>query len=154
VPRTFRLKMSRAIGSLHFLSAPTFHCRTAGPGGFRSCRSFTLSDVPGKMTVDVFAGRRSPYLQSGFFAESPNHRRSTVSQELPSTQIRWRLRNSCRHRISSRNHVFCHCPTFATSACWKWCPSFVILLVVLLLQVRHWRAAVIIRLLIYALAVF
>jgi hypothetical protein len=27
------------------------------------------------MTVDVFAGHRSPYFQSGFFAESPNHRR-------------------------------------------------------------------------------
>jgi hypothetical protein len=30
------------------------------------------------MTADVFAGRRSTYLQCGFFAVSPNTRRSSV----------------------------------------------------------------------------
>jgi hypothetical protein len=35
----------RVIGSL-FLLAPTFHWRTAGLGGLKSCRSLTLSVVP------------------------------------------------------------------------------------------------------------
>jgi hypothetical protein len=41
-------------------------------GGSRSCRSLTLSDVPGEMITDVFARRRSTYLRFGFFAVSPN----------------------------------------------------------------------------------
>jgi hypothetical protein len=47
----------------------------------------TFYDVPGEMTADVFAGRRSTYLQFGFIAVSPNPHHSFVSQELPSTQI-------------------------------------------------------------------
>jgi hypothetical protein len=63
-----------------------------------------------KVSADIFAGRRNTYLQMGLFAVSPNPRRSLLLQELPSTQIRWRLQNYCRVKnrpISSRNHEFC-----------------------------------------------
>jgi hypothetical protein len=59
--------------TLPFLPPHTFHCRTARSGGSRS-------DVPGEMTADVFAGRRSTYLQCGFFAVSPNTRRVQCSR--------------------------------------------------------------------------
>jgi hypothetical protein len=62
----------RVFGSLSFLSAPTFHCHTAGLCGSRSCRSLTLSDVP--VTANVLTGRRSIYLQFVFFAISSNPR--------------------------------------------------------------------------------
>jgi hypothetical protein len=68
----------RAVGSLPLLAAPTFHCGTAGPVGSMSCNSLILSYVSSEMT----------YLQFRFFAVSPNPRHSSVSQELPSTQIR------------------------------------------------------------------
>jgi hypothetical protein len=72
---------------LPFISAPTFSCRTAEPVVSRSCRSLTLSDVPGEMTAYVFAGCRGTYLQFGFFIASSTLRRFSVSQELPNTQI-------------------------------------------------------------------
>jgi hypothetical protein len=56
-----------------FLSARTFHCRTAGPGRSRYYRSLILYNVPGEMTEDVFAGCRSTYLQFGFFAGISKH---------------------------------------------------------------------------------
>jgi hypothetical protein len=67
----------RAIGSLPFLSALTFHCRTAGSGESRTCRSLTLCDVLGEIIADIFAGRRSTFLQFGtaFFGvtRAPKH---------------------------------------------------------------------------------
>jgi hypothetical protein len=91
----------RVIGSFSFLSAPMFHYRIAGPGGSRSSRLLSLPNVPCEMTSDVFAGRRSSYLQFGFSAVFPNPR-SLVSQEFQSTKIRWRLRNSCRQKPQCR----------------------------------------------------
>jgi hypothetical protein len=82
LPIEFLSKTSNRL--FPFLTALTRHCRTAGSGESRSYRSSTLADVPGEITADVFAGRRSTYLQFGFFAVSPNPRRSSVSPDLHS----------------------------------------------------------------------
>jgi hypothetical protein len=152
-----------ALGSVPFLSAATFHCRTAGSGGLRYCRTLNCSDVAGEMTADVFAGSRSTYLQFGFFAVSPkptsffgvikapkytnslttpkflspkaiqfvrldlNYFQSFV--RWPSAQLlppelcrhRGRLLNSCRPCWYHRHK------RGVVSACWRWCPSFVVL---------------------------
>jgi hypothetical protein len=57
----------RAIGSLLFLSAPMFHCRTAESS---SCRSLTLSDVPGEMTANVFAEAPICSLDSALYLQT------------------------------------------------------------------------------------
>jgi hypothetical protein len=74
--------------------------------------------VSGEMTANVFAGRRSTRLQFGFFAVSPNSRRSSSSQELSHVhkfvddfKILFAKIHSLygveNRPISSRNHVFC-----------------------------------------------
>jgi hypothetical protein len=83
----------RAIGSLTFLSAPTFHCHTRS--GSRSRRSLTLSDVPVKITADIFTSRITLICSFDSLLYLQTHVVFLVSQELPSTQIRWKLRNSC-----------------------------------------------------------
>jgi hypothetical protein len=75
----------QGISYLPFLSATTFHYRIAGPGRSRSCKSLTLSDMPGEMTAIFFAGHRSTHLQLYFFTVSPKQRPASVSRELPNS---------------------------------------------------------------------
>jgi hypothetical protein len=107
----------RVIGSLLFLSAPTFHCRTAGPGESKSCRSLTLFDIPCEMTTDGFVGHRSTYLQLGFFPLFPNprrfrcHKSSQVHKFVDDFEIcvtKSHSSSGIDNRPNfSHNHVFC-----------------------------------------------
>jgi hypothetical protein len=95
----------RAIGNFPFLSASTFHCRTAGPGGSRSCRSLNLSDAESPIcSLD------SPlYLQTHVVLRC--HKSSQVHKLFVDFEIFVAKSHSLsgvdNHPISSRNHVFC-----------------------------------------------
>jgi hypothetical protein len=78
VRRTFLSKTSNRFSSLIVSNVPA--C-TAGPGGPRSCRSLTLkSNVPGEITADIFAGRRSIYLKSILIVKTsrPKHTKKMI----------------------------------------------------------------------------
>jgi hypothetical protein len=122
---------SRVIGSLSFLSAPTLQCRTTEPSGSRSCRSFTLSDVPSEITADVSQASETPissldpslYLLTHVVIRC--HKNSQVQKFVDDFKTHVAKSHSSsgveNHPISSRNKYFVFCslifsPSFAASA--------------------------------------
>jgi hypothetical protein len=94
------------------LSALTFHCHTAGPGGSRSCRSLTLSN---RCSLDS-----SPYLQTHVVLRSSYFQRQSCIFSfvrcssalflllLPPvlSRHRERLLNSCQQCRYHHRHIF------------------------------------------------
>jgi hypothetical protein len=108
------LGLSKTSNRFSYPLVSTVHCRTAGPGGSRSCRSLTISGVPGEMTADVFAHRRSTYCSLDFLLYLQTHvvfwchKSSQVNEFVDAFEnlVTKSLSGVKNRPITNRNHVF------------------------------------------------